>query len=544
MTVTTATATTVSNSVNPRCGRFTHRRVPFIALPKPSGMSASLEKRGTLVIVAAILGSGMALLDGTAVNVILPLVQRDLHAGAQFVQWVVEGYALFASALILVGGALGDVYGRRRMFVAGTALFAAASIGCAVAQTIEELIVARCVQGVGAALLVPESLALISAQFDPKARGKAIGTWAAFSAISGAVGPVLGGVIAQSFSWRWVFLLNVPIGALVVFISSRWIKESRDESAGPHIDFSGAALATAGLGGLVYALISLQGAHNAFSLAIGVASLALLVFFVMYEKRARSPMMPLRFFGSRDFAAANAYTFLLYAGLGGSLFFVPFDLINVQHYTPVQAGASMLPMTTIIFLFSRFSGALQVRFGARAMLSSGAFVAALGFVLFAIAGEGKSYWVSFFPASVVLGIGAALFVAPLTATVMNSLETAHAGVASGVNNAISRAAGLLAVAALGLLLSAAFYRAYDAEIGQAAIAAQTRQALSRDRARLLTGYVPANIAPADRPVVRAIVDRAFVGGFAWAMVSSAALAFAAAGIAKFSFGLAQAARTG
>jgi EmrB/QacA subfamily drug resistance transporter len=499
-------------------------------------MSKLLEQRGTLVLAAAILGSGMALLDGTAVNVILPLVQRDLHAGAQFVQWVVEGYALFASALILVGGALGDVYGRRKMFVTGTALFAAASIGCAMAQTIKMLVIARCVQGIGAALLVPESLALISAQFDPKVRGKAIGSWAAFSAISGAVGPVLGGAIAQNFSWRWVFLLNVPLGALVIFISSRWIKESRDESAGPHIDFTGAALATAGLGGLVYALIGLQGSYNALSLAIGIVSLVILVLFVLYERRAHSPMMPLRFFGSRDFASANAYTFLLYAGLGGSLFFVPFDLINVQHYTPVQAGASMLPMTTILFLFSRFSGVLQTRFGARAMLSSGALVAAIGFVLFAIAGEGKSYWTSFFPASVVLGIGAALFVAPLTATVMNSLETAHAGVASGVNNAIARAAGLIAVAALGLVLSAVFYRAYDAQISRAPIAAQTRQALARDRARLLTGYVPGNIAIGDRRVVRAIVDRSFVGGFAWAMAASAALALAAALIAKFSFG--------
>ncbi len=500
-------------------------------------MSRSVEKsRGALVLAAAILGSGMALLDATAVNVILPLVQRDLHAGAQLVQWVVEGYALFLSALILVGGALGDVYGRRKMFVAGAALFGVASIGCAMAQNIEEMIIARCIQGIGAALLVPESLALISAQFDPQARGKAIGTWAAFSAISGAVGPVLGGVIAQNFSWRWVFLLNVPIGAIVIFISARWIRESRDESAGPHIDFVGAALATAGLGGLVYALIGFQGGYDSASLVIGIVSLVALGLFIFYETRARSPMMPLRYFRSRDFSGANAYTFLLYAGLGGSLFFVPFDLINVQHYTPVQAGAAMLPMTTILFLFSRFSGGLQTRFGARAMLSAGAAVAALGFALFAIAGEGKSYWASFFPASFVLGIGAALFVAPLTATVMNSLETAHAGVASGVNNAIARAAGLIAIAALGVVLSTVFYRTYDAQIGRAPLAAQSRQALALDRARLLTGYVPGNIAQADRPIVRAIVDRSFVGGFAWAMGVSAGLALLAATIAKFSFG--------
>lgn len=491
---------------------------------------------GALVLTAAILGSGMSLLDGTAVNVILPVVQRDLHANAQFMQWVVEGYALFLSALILVGGALGDVYGRRKMFAAGTALFSLASVGCAMAQTIEQLVIARCVQGIGAALLLPESLALISAQFAPQVRGKAIGTWAAFSAISGAVGPVLGGAIAQNVSWRWVFLLNVPIGALVIFISARWIGESRDESAGRHIDFIGAALATMGLGALVYSLIQLQGDfHNMPAMLAGMGSLIVLVLFVVYEKGARSPMMPLRFFRSRDFSGANAYTFLLYAGLSGSLFFVPFDLINVQHYTPVQAGAAMLPMTTIIFLFSRFSGGLQSRFGPSAMLTSGALTAVAGFMLYAAAGQGKSYWVSFFPASVVLGIGAALFVAPLTATVMNSLETAHAGVASGVNNAIARAAGLIAVAALGLVLSAAFYRSYDAQVSRVHLAAASQQALSRDRTRLLTGYVPPNIAPRDRSRVRAIVDASFVAGFTWAMAVSALLALGAAGIAKFSF---------
>lgn len=497
--------------------------------------------KGTLVLAASILGSGMALLDGTAVNVILPVLQRELHANAQFVQWVVEGYALFLSALILVGGALGDVYGRRKMFVAGTIVFAGASIACALARTMEQLVIARCIQGVGAALLVPESLALISAQFEPAQRGKAIGTWAAFSAISGAIGPVLGGVIAQHFSWRWVFLVNVPIAALVIYISLRYIHESRDEDAGQHIDFVGAALATLGLGALVYSLIELQsGTNQTINLAIGVAGVIVLVLFVVYEKRSPSPMMPLKFFTYPGFAGANVYTFLLYAGLGGSLFFVPFDLINVQHYTPTEAGAAMLPMTLIMFFFSRYSGALQAKLGAGPMLVGGAIIAALGFALFALAGQGRSYWLSFFPASVVLGIGAVTFVAPLTATVMNSLETKHAGVASGVNNAIARAAGLIAVAALGLVLSAAFYRSYDARIARATVAPATRAKLAADRTRLLTGYVPANIAASDQPVVRSIVDASFVNAFAWVMFSSAGLALAAAGIAKFVFRSSQA----
>lgn len=492
--------------------------------------------RATLVLVAAILGSGMALLDATAVNVILPLVQRDFHSDAQFVQWVVEGYALFLSALILVGGALGDVYGRRRMFVTGTILFAAASIGCAAAHSMGQLVIARCVQGIGAALLVPESLALISAEFEPKIRGKAIGAWAAFSAISGAVGPVLGGLIAQSLSWRWVFIANVPIAAIVVILSLRCVRESRDDTAGKHIDVVGAALATLGLGALTFSLIQLQaGFGDRIALAIGAASPVLLALFIAYEARARAPMMPLRFFRSRDFSAANAYTFLLYAGLGGSLFFVPFDLINVQQYTPVQAGGALLPMTTIIFLFSRYSGALQNRFGASAMLTAGALVASAGFVLFALAGEGRSYWTSFFPASVVLGFGGAMFVAPLTTTVMNSLETAHAGVASGVNNAIARAAALIAVAAFGLVLSAVFYASYDSRAAKIPLAPASRQSLTRDRSRLLTGYVPPALAPQDRPRVRLLVDSSFVRGFGWVMSVTAALAFLAAVIAKFSF---------
>lgn len=515
----------MSTFIENPCERVAPQRVATVLHPAT----------GTLVLVATILGSGMGLLDGTAVNVILPIVQRELHASAQEMQWVVEGYALFLSALILVGGALGDVYGRRRMFVLGTLIFAGSSVFCAISQNAMELIVARCVQGIGGALLVPESLALISAQFDPKARGKAIGTWAAFSVLSAAIGPVLGGAIAQNFSWRWVFVLNVPLAAIVVYISMRWIAESRDESAGKHIDFGGAALATVGLGALVYALIALQAnLHDLRALIIAILSLIVLAVFVWYEGRTREPMMPLRFFRSADFAAANAYTLLLYAGLGGSLFFVPFNLINVQRYTPVQAGAAMLPMTIIIFLFSRFSGALQARVGSRLLLMAGALVAAAGFVLFALAGEGRSYWLSFFPASVVLGTGGALFVAPLTTTVMNALETAHAGIASGINNAVSRTAGLIAVAALGLVLSSAFYAQFDRATRSAPLSATTRAALARDRARLPTGYVP-RVAPSDQVLVRTIVATSFARGFEWAMGVSAALAALSALIALFSF---------
>ncbi|HEV2261509.1 MAG TPA: MFS transporter [Candidatus Rubrimentiphilum sp.] len=497
---------------------------------------SDLAVRNTYVLIAATVGSGMAFLDATAVNVILPIVQRDLHADVRLVQWVVEGYALFLSALILTGGALGDVYGRRKIFIIGILLFGIASSACAVSQTMTQLVIARCIQGIGAALLVPQSLALITTHFNDRERPKAIGTWAAFSAITGAIGPVLGGVLAQAISWRLVFVVNVPLALAVLFISLRYVDESRDEDAGTHIDFGGATLATIGLGGLVYALIALQaGTHDVLMLAAGGASVGVLGLFVWYESRVKKPMLPLKFFASADFSSANVYTFLLYAGLGGSLFFVPFDLINVQQYTPTESGAALLPVTLLIFSLSRFSGTLISRIGARPMLVAGALFAAGGFALFALAGEGRSYWLTFFPASIVLGIGAALFVTPLTATVMSSLPQQHAGVASGVNNAVARTAGLVAVAALGLILSMVFYRTYDGQIARAHLGSQTRALLDRERLRLVTGYVPPSIQRADKARVRTIEDTSFVDAFAWVMAVSAGLSVAAAGIAKFSF---------
>ncbi|MDQ6933656.1 MAG: MFS transporter [Candidatus Eremiobacteraeota bacterium] len=491
---------------------------------------------GTWVLIAAVLGSAMPSIDGTAVNVILPIVQRDLHADARGVQWIVEGYALFLSALILVGGALGDLYGRRRIFVIGTGMFAVASLICAMASNMAELISARCLQGSSAALLVPESLALISAQFPESQRGRAIGTWSSFSAISTAVGPVLGGYLSQHFSWRWVFLINVPIAATIIYLSLRHVVESRDPSASKRIDVVGASLASLGLGGLVYALIAAQGHRPTLAtVTAGVVSAFLLALFVYYEKLAPAPMMPLKFFRSRQFSGANAYTLLLYAGLGGSLFFIPFNLINVQHYSPTAAGAAMLPMIVLLFLLSRFSGGLQSRVGPRAVLFAGAAVAVVAFVLFALTGQGRSYWISFFPASVVLGLAAAIFVAPLTATVMNSIESAHAGMASGINNAIARTAGLLAVALLGIVLTTAFYRSYDAHIAHVALSAQSRATLAGDRDLMVTGYLPKSVRESERQAIASTVQVAFLAGFRWTMILAALMACAAALTALVAF---------
>ncbi|HXW77202.1 MAG TPA: MFS transporter [Candidatus Eremiobacteraceae bacterium] len=408
------------------------------------------------VLIAAILGSAMAFIDSTAVNVSLPVLQRELHATSGQTQWVIEGYALFLSSLILTGGALGDLYGRRLVFACGVALFAAASLACAFAGDIGFLIGARCVQGIGAAFATPGSLALISASYDEKSRGHAIGLWSGFSALTSALGPVIGGWLTQEYSWRYVFIINPPIAVVVLLILFFGVRESRDDSAARRIDVGGAALATLGLGLLVYGLIEMNaGRISAPDVAIAIAGLAVLCAFVLYERRTPDPMVRCDLFASRYFTIANVYTFFLYAAIGGSLYFVPFVLINVHHYAPAAAGAALLPFIFIMVVSSRWSGGLVARIGPRTPLVAGAILAGAGFLAYALPGSDGSYWTTFFPAATILGLGGALFVAPLTTTVMNSVPVEHAGVASGVNNAVARTAGLIGIAALGLIVTAA-----------------------------------------------------------------------------------------
>jgi EmrB/QacA subfamily drug resistance transporter len=407
------------------------------------------------VLVGAILGSAMPFIDSTAVNVSLPVVQRELHTTTGQTQWVIEGYALFLSALILTGGALGDLYGRRLIFGIGILIFALASLWCAMAANVEMLIAARCIQGVGGALATPGSLALISAAYSGEARGRAIGLWSGFSALTSAVGPVIGGWLTQSFSWRYVFLINLPMAAIVLLILALRISESRDESADRHVDVTGASLATIGLGLLVYGLIAMNaGRVSAPAVASVIVALGVLSAFILFERRTPDPMVRCDLFLSRNFSVANVYTFFLYGALGGSLYFVPFVLINVHHYSPTGAGAALLPFIFIMVVASRWSGGLVARIGPRTPLVLGSIVAGVGFLAYAIPGSGGSYWATFFPAAIILGIGGALFVAPLTTTVMDSVPVEHSGVASGINNAVARTAGLLGVAVLGLIVTA------------------------------------------------------------------------------------------
>ncbi|HVY37293.1 MAG TPA: MFS transporter [Polyangia bacterium] len=479
-------------------------------------------------LLVAILGSGMAFLDGTVVNVALPVMQRALGATAGQLQWVVEAYAVLLASLVLVGGALGDRLGRRRVFSAGVVLFALASAACGAAPGIGLLIAARAVQGAGAALLVPGSLALISAAYPAERRGAAIGTWSAWSAITAAVGPVAGGWVAAHASWRWLFFFNVPVAAVVVALAARRIPETRDPEAPPRVDLAGAGLATVGLGLLVYALIEAGPAGLASPrvlalLGVGAAALGA---FVGVEARVRWPMVPLGLFRSRTFAATNALTLLLYAAMGGAMFFIPFNLIQVQGYTPAAAGAALLPLVVLISTMSRWAGALAARIGPRVLLGCGPLLAALGFLLLARPAVGGTYWRTFFPGVLTLGAGMGLTVAPLTAAVMGAVDPRHAGVASGINNAVARTAGLLAIAALGVLLSFRFNQVLDGALAALSLPAPVAQAVDAQRVRL-GGADFSGFATELRAPLQAAFATAYVAAFRAVMFASALLAAAA-----------------
>lgn len=484
---------------------------------------------GRWVLAATILASSMAFIDGTVVNVALPFLQSSLNATAIGIQWVVEAYALFLSALLLVGGSLGDRYGRRRIFNIGVVIFAIASAGCGLAANIEQLIAARALQGIGGALLIPGSLALISASFNEKERGKAIGTWSGFSAITTAIGPVLGGWLVEHVSWRAVFFLNLPLALAVLIISVRRVPESRDKEQGP-LDWHGVALATAGLGALVYGLIESPrvGLANPIVLVTTIGGAVLLVLFVVHEARVKNPMVPLRLFRSKDFAGANLLTLLLYAALGGMMLFFSLNLVQVQGYSATAAGAAWLPMIAIMFSLSRWSGGLVPRFGARLPLIVGPLIVVVAFVLFALPSISGNYWTSFFPAIVLLGLGMAVTVAPLTTTVMGSVSEEQAGVASGINNAVSRTAGLLAIAVFGVVILYAFSHELGTRLNAVGVSEQVRSSIYEQRVKLAGVEVPEALDTQHREQIKEAIAGSYVFGFRLIMILSAALSLASA----------------
>ena len=490
------------------------------------------------VLATAILGSSMAFIDGSVVNVALPVIQADLATSVAGAQWVANAYMLMLGALILVGGSAGDRFGRRRVFAVGVIAFTIASVACGLAPSITVLIAARAAQGVGGALLVPGSLAMISAAFPEDERGKAIGTWAGFSALTTAAGPILGGWLVDALSWRAIFFINVPVALVTVSMAFRRVPESRDTSETGPVDWLGAFLAVLGLAGLVYGLTAAP--HSGWAAAPVLAPLLcgvlVLALFVRHEARVSSPMMPLGLFRSAAFSGANAMTLLLYFALGGVLFFLPFNLIQIQGYSATLAGAAFLPFTLVMGGLSRWSGGLLGHYGARKPLTVGPAIAGAGFALFALPGIGGSYWTTFFPAMAVLGLGMAISVAPLTTTVMGAVESQHAGTASGINNAVSRIAGMLAVALLGAVVVGVFGATLDRRLTDMRVSREIRLALDAEAPKLAEAKVPSQIEGEQRRVLEKALDESFVWSFRMAMFAATGLALASALCAALTIG--------
>jgi len=484
------------------------------------------------VLAATILGSSMAFIDSTAVNVALPALQTSLRATVVDVQWVIEAYGLFLSALILVGGALGDSFGRRAMFLFGVAGFAIASAGCGFSSSIRHLVLWRSLQGIAAAFLVPGSLSIISSSFNAESRGKAIGTWAAFTTITTALGPILGGWLIEHASWHWVFFINIPLAALVLAISLLHIKESRSSTAGS-VDWLGATVVTAGLASLVYGFLesAILGWRNPRVIATLAFGFGALLLFIFVEKKERTPMVPLKLFQSASFSGANLLTLFLYAALGIFFFLFPLNLIQIQKYSATATGAAALPMILLVFFLSRWSGGLITKYGPKLPLLVGPLIAAAGFLLFLLPGVRAHYWTAFFPAFSVLGLGMAISIAPLTTVVMNSVQQERVGIASGINNAVARVAGVLAIAVLGIVMLIAFAHSLRHSLSSLNLKTDVVHTLESNVARLGDLHAPPGVDPETSANIQTAVVQAFVFGFRVIMLLCASLAVASAAVA-------------
>jgi EmrB/QacA subfamily drug resistance transporter len=484
------------------------------------------------ILAATILGSGMAFVDSTVVNVALPAIQRSLGGTVTNMQWVVEAYGLLLSALILTGGALGDVFGRKRMFLLGVTVFAVASVACALAGNIRELVIARAVQGFGAAFLVPGSLSIISASFPESRRGRAIGTWSGFTSITAAAGPVVGGWLIENASWRWVFFLNVPLALAVIVLSFWRVPESKAETKS-HVDWIGALLVTTGLTGVTYGFIesSSQGWTKGPVWSGLVLGGACLIAFACFEARTSFPMVPFALFRSSDFSGANLLTLFLYSALGIFFFLFPLDLIEVQHYSATATGAAALPFILLMFLLSRWSGGLVAQFGAKRPLIAGPIIAAVGFLCFVFPSAGGNYWTTFFPGFVVLGLGMAMSVAPLTTVVMGRADESLAGTASGINNAVARVAGLLAIAVLGMVMVDLFSQYLNGRITALGLPTDLARVVRSNELQLAALRVPGGLDAMTVAKLGSSIDQAFVFGFRLIMLICAGLSLVSSAFA-------------
>ena len=482
---------------------------------------------GRWVLLATILGSSLTFIDATVVNVALPALQENLDANVTDVQWVIASYALMLASLILVSGSLGDSYGRKRIFIMGVILFTGTSLWCGLAGSIQELIIARIFQGIGGAMIVPSSLAILSSSFDDNERGKAIGTWSSFTAITAALGPLLGGWLIENYSWRWIFFINLPIAVIVLYSTTK-ISENRSEDRSKKLDWVGATLVTLGLGAIVYGLVeSAQlGLGSSEVITLELIGVLLIGIFLIVESKIENPMMPLKLFKSRMFSGSNVLTFFLYAALSGAFFFFPFNLIQLQGYTATEAGAAFLPFVILISLLSRWAGGLVDKYGAKFPLIIGPLIVSAGYLLYAVPGIGGSYWETFFPAIVTVGIGMGISVAPLTTSVMSSVSQDHSGLASGINNAVARTAGLLAIAVMGIIVVYDFNLNLDLELDRIEMSTELKEYINSERINLAGIQIPEGLDIETEGKIQKAINISFLSAFRLAMIISALLALA------------------
>lgn len=495
---------------------------------------------GIWIMVSSILASAMAFIDGTALNVVLPSLQRSLHASAADLFWILNAYLLMLAALILIGGSLGDRFGRKKVFMTGIFIFIAGSAACGFSPSTALLVCCRIIQGAGGALMIPGSLSLISASIDEKERGKAIGTWSAVTTVVTIGGPILGGTLADAGLWRYIFFINIPLGMVALMILWRKVPESRNESSGGPLDLAGAIAIAVGLALLTWGFLRIPalGWTDWQVLAALGAGVVLLIGFIGIEKRSKNPMMPLSLFSNRVFSGINAVTFFLYAGLGAGMLFLSLNLVQVQGYRQLQAGLTFLPFTAVMISFARFAGTLADRHGPRGLLVAGPFTVGVGLLLLSFVGQTRGpsdYWISFFPGLLVFGLGMAFTVVPLTATVMGSVDAGFSGTASGINNALTRIANVFANAIFGALAVLLFTGALQKEVeglrqqgGGLSLTPQERQRVMAQAADLGNARVPEGVPAADRPAVSGAYHQAFIRAYALILRISAALAFSGA----------------
>jgi EmrB/QacA subfamily drug resistance transporter len=474
------------------------------------------DRQKRLTLVACILGSAIVFIDSTVVNVALPAIRSDLDAGLAEQQWVVEAYLLTLGSLILIGGSLSDLFGRRRVFALGTALFGATSFLCAIAPNPTLLIAARGLQGVAGALLVPSTLATIVAVFPETERGRAIGTWTAWSGVSTVIGPLAGGALIDFASWRWVFALNlIPVAATLYLIATALPEQLDERHEHVHVDVLGAILCALGLAGPVFALIEQPryGWGDPIVLVPMLAGLLFLLAFVAQERRSPEPMLPLSLFKRRNFAVANIATLVIYAGLGAALFFLILFLQETAGYSAIGAGVALMPLTVMLFFLSSRFGALADRLGPRLFMSIGPIIGGAGLLLLARLDRNADYATDVLPGVLLFGFGLAMTVAPLTATVLGDADERHAGVASGINNAIARVAGLLAIAAIGAVVSAQFSSVLDSRLAGDRLSPEARKALADAKDRPLTTGAADQVSGAERRKLDDALGDASVSAF-------------------------------